>query len=249
MNGTTLRLPSGHSVDVVPGLTLTTLPGWTLDALNLGPFRSVRGYDTHLARTLGSTFDWSDEFRFGDETLLLETLILKVPERNLDRGEVAAWKESPVSPGLLRLRERESFPFDGTTARYLALDGSVLLCYFEELAPTERRYRINVAPSFDLLCDDGRYYGWMRAWPVRHLIPDTLGGLSSPSRLEDDPGLMPLVLKYHQLVSDDTLDRLNAQDPTLKAALTALRERIIPPETLSRRALRERIDALLDTFY
>ena len=82
MSGTTLRLPSDRAVDVVPGLTLTTVPGWTLDALNVGPFRSARGYDAHLARTLGSTFDWSDEFRFGDDTLLLETLILKVPERN-----------------------------------------------------------------------------------------------------------------------------------------------------------------------
>jgi hypothetical protein len=249
MNDTTLCLPSGRAVDVVPGLTLTTLPGWTLDALNVGPFRSARGYDAHLARTLGSTFDWGDEFRFGDDTLLLETLILKVPERNLDRGELAFWKESPVSPGLPRLRGRGSFLFDGTTARHLAPDGSALLCYFEELAPTERRYRINVAPSLDLLCDDGRYYGWMLARPVRHLIPDTMGGPSSPSRLEDDAGLVPLVHEYHQLVSDDTLDRLNAQDPALKAALTALRERTHPLETLSRRALRERIDALLDTFY
>ncbi|OJH36220.1 hypothetical protein [Cystobacter ferrugineus] len=249
MNGTTLRLPSHRAVDVVPGPALTTLPGWTLDALNVGPFRSARGYDAHLARTLGSTFDWGDEFRFGDDTLLLETLILKVPERNLDRGELVAWMESPVAPGLLRLRERESFLFDGTTARHLALDGSALLCYFEELAPTQRRYRINVAPSLDLLCDDGRYYGWMLAWPVRHLIPDTMGGPSSPSRLEDDARLVPLVLEYHQLVSDDTLDRLNARDPTLKAALTSLRERTSPPETLSRRALRERIDALFDTFY
>jgi hypothetical protein len=29
--------PADHSLDVVPGLTLTTLPGWTLDALNVGP--------------------------------------------------------------------------------------------------------------------------------------------------------------------------------------------------------------------
>lgn len=249
MNGTTLRLPSDRSVDVVTGLTLTTLPGWTLDALNVGPFRSAQGYDAHLARTLGSTFDWSDEFRFGADTLLLETLILNVPERNLDRGELAAWKESPVFPGLLRLRERESFLFDETTARHLARDGSALLCFFEELVPTERRSRINVAPSLDLLCDDGRYYGWMLAWPVRHLIPATMGGLSAPSRLEDDAGLVPLVVEYHQLVSDDTLDRLNAQDPELKTTLTALRERISPPKTLSRRALRERIDTLLDTFY
>lgn len=249
MSGTTLRLLSDRVVDVVPGLTLTTLPGWTLDALNVGPFRSARGYDAHLVRTLGSTFDWSDEFRFGDGTLLLETLILKVPERNLDREELAVWRESPVSPGLLRLRERESFLFDGTTARHLAPDGSALLCYFEELTPTERRYRINVAPSLDLLCADGRYYGWMLSWPIRHLIPDTMGGPSFPSRLEDDPGLVSLVLEYHQLVSGNTLDRLNAQEPVLKAALIALRERTSPPETLSRRALRERIDALLDTFY
>jgi hypothetical protein len=210
---------------------------------------SARGHDAYLARTLGSTFDWSDEFRFGDGTLLLETLILKVPERNLDREELAAWRQSPVSPGLLRLRERESFLFDGTTARHLALDGSALLCFFEELAPTERRYRIHVAPSLDLLCDDGRYYGWMLSWPMRHLIPDTMGGPSSPFRLEDDPGLVSLVLEYHQLVSDDTLERLNAQEPALKAALLVLRERTSPPDTLSRSALRERIDALLDTFY
>jgi hypothetical protein len=57
------------------------------------------------------------------------------------------------------------------------------------------------------------------------------------------------VHEYHQLVSDDTLDRLNERDPALKAALTALRERTSPPETLSRRALRERIDELLDSFY
>lgn len=249
MNGTTLRLISDRVVDVVPGQALTTLPGWTLDALNVGPFRSAQGYDDHFARTMGSTCDFGDEFRFSDDTLLLETLILNVPERNLDRGELAAWKESPVSPGLLRLRERESFLFDETTARYFARDGSALLCFFDELIPTERRYRINVAPSLDLLSDDGRYYGWMLSWPVRYLIPGTLGGSSSPARLEDDLGLVPLVHEYHQLVSDDTLDRLNERDPALKAALTALRERTCPPETLSRRALRERIDELLDSFY
>ncbi|HLL06945.1 MAG TPA: hypothetical protein VK539_40595 [Myxococcaceae bacterium] len=217
--------------------------------LNVGPFRSAQGYDAHFARTMGSTCDFGDEFRFGGETLLLETLILNVPERNLDRGELAAWKKSPVFPGLLRLRARESFLFDETTARHLALNGSALVCFFEELAPTERRYRINVAPSLDLLCDDGRYYGWMLSWPVRHLVPNMLGGPSSPSRLEDDPGLVSLVCEYQQLVSDDTLDRLNEQDPALKAALTALRERTNSPETLSRRALRERIDELLGTFY
>ena len=249
MNGTTLSLLSDRTVDVVLGHALTTLPAWTLDALNVGPLRSSPGYDAHLARTLGSTFDWSDEFRFGEETLLLETLILKVPERNLDRGDLALWRESPVFPGLLRLRERGSFLFDGTTARHLAPDGSALLCFFEELAPAERRYRINIAPSLDLLCDDGRYHGWMLSWPVRHLIPGTMEGPSLPSQLEDDPGLVSLLCEYQQLVADDTLDRLNGQDPALKTALTSLRERSSPPETLSRRALRERIDALLDTFY
>jgi hypothetical protein len=249
MNGTTLRLLSGHIVDVVPGHALTTLPGWTLDVLSVGPFRSAQGYDAHLARTMGSTCDFGDEFRFGGDTLLLETLILNVPERNLDRGDLAVWKESPVSPGLLRLRERESFLFDETTARHLAHDGSALLCFFEEIVPTERRSRLNVAPSLDLLCDDDRYYGWMLSWPVRHLIPGALGGPSSPARLEDDPALVALVCEYQQLVSDDTLDRLNEQDPALKTALTALRERTSPPETHSRRALRERIDELLDTFY
>jgi hypothetical protein len=125
----TLRLPSNCTVDVVPGPTLTTLPEWTLDVLSVGPFRCAQGYDAHFARTMGSTCDFGDEFRFGDDTLLLETLILNVPERNLDRGELAAWKESPVSPGLLRLRERESFLFDETTARYFARDGSALLAF------------------------------------------------------------------------------------------------------------------------
>lgn len=46
----TLRLPSNCTVDVVPGSTLTTLPGWTLDVLSVGPFPSAQGYDTHLAR-------------------------------------------------------------------------------------------------------------------------------------------------------------------------------------------------------
>ncbi|ADO70194.1 hypothetical protein [Stigmatella aurantiaca] len=59
---------------------------------------------------------------------------------------------------------------------------------------------------------------------------------------------MPLVYEYQQLVSDETLDRLTERDPALKAALTSLRERTSPPETLSRRALREHIDELLDAF-
>jgi len=129
---------------------------------------------TPTSRALGSTCDFGDEFRFGADTLLLETLILKVPERNLDRGELAAWQESPVSPGLLRLRERASFLFDETTARHLARDGSALLCFFEVLAPTEGRYRFHIAPSLDLVS---------------------------------------LVSEYQQLVSGDTLDRLNERDP------------------------------------
>ncbi|XXF79043.1 hypothetical protein P2318_04630 [Myxococcaceae bacterium GXIMD 01537] len=249
MTSTTIRLLSERAVDVVPGHTLTTLPGWTLGALNVGPFRSSPGYDARLARTLGSTFDWSDEFRFDSGTLLLETVILKVPERNLDRGDLAAWKESPVISGLLHLRERESFPFDETNARYLAPDGSALLCFYEELTPMGQRLRINIAPSLDLLCVDGRYYGWMLFWPSRHLIPDSRGGAHSPLVLEDDPGMVPLVREYQQLVSEDTLDRLNEQDAALLTALKALRERTGSYETLPRRALRERIDAVLDTFY
>jgi hypothetical protein len=54
----TLRLPSDRAVDVVPGPTLTTLSGWTLDALNGGPFPSSRGYDAHRARTL-----WRERMR------------------------------------------------------------------------------------------------------------------------------------------------------------------------------------------
>jgi|GEM_PF-1999681 len=249
MTSTTLRLLSDHMVDVVPGHTLSTLPGWTLDVLNVGPFRSSPGYDARLARTVGSTFDWSDEFRFDSSTLLLETVILKVPERNLNRGDLAAWKASPVIQGLLRLRERESFPFDETSARYLAPDGSALLCFYEEITPTGQHRRINIAPSLDLLCVDDRYYGWMLFWPSRHLIPDSRGGPHAPPALEDDPGVVPLVCEYQQLVSEDTLDRLNEQDAALLTALNELRGRTESCETMPRRVLRKRIDAVLETFY
>ncbi|NVJ14289.1 hypothetical protein [Myxococcus sp. AM010] len=249
MNNTTLRLFSGRAVDVVPGRTLATLPGWTIDALNVGPFPSSPGYDAHLARTLGSTFDWSDEFRFDKDTLLLETIILKVPERNLNRGDIAAWKECPATPGLLRLREHESFSFDETGARHMAPDGSALICFYEELTSEGHRLRINIAPSLDLLCIDDRHYGWMLSWPAQHLIPDSRGGICSPPYLEDEPEVVPLVWEYQQLVSDDTLDRLNEKDPSLLTALKALREKTGPSGTLPRQALRQRIDALLDTFY
>lgn len=55
---------------------LSSCPTWCIDPLGAGPARSSAGYDTLLLQTSGSSYDWSDEVRFDNDTGLLVSLMV-----------------------------------------------------------------------------------------------------------------------------------------------------------------------------
>ena len=65
---------------VIPDAMVESPPTWSLQTLNLGPARSSPDYESHLARTVGSSYDWSDELRFARGDGRLCSVVLKTPE-------------------------------------------------------------------------------------------------------------------------------------------------------------------------
>lgn len=73
---------------ILPDRQLERDPRWMLDGgtVLIGPYHSADEHDQHLAQTIGST-DWlwsgDDELRFDQETLLLQSVLLQLPDATL----------------------------------------------------------------------------------------------------------------------------------------------------------------------
>src|SRR4051794_31455672 len=83
------------------GKRLDDVPTWSIQTLNAGPARSSPAYGPHLHDTVGSSYDWSDEFRFDKRTGRMASFVLKTPEAGAVDPEIArSWLALPRQPGI-----------------------------------------------------------------------------------------------------------------------------------------------------
>jgi hypothetical protein len=242
-------MPAGEvSARVDRDRKLDASPTWSLQTLNLGPSRSSSDYDRHVARTVGSSYDWSDEFRFERANGRMCSLVLKTPEGGETDPRIAElWLSRPREPGLPVLDKCDlGFHIDPLDTRYLAHDASGLLAAAADLAPADSdSLRLSVAPDVDLLFHRGRYCGWILGDPVSHLgeTPVPLRSVGDSTRQHE------LLRAYLALVKEPNIARMSEEDPALLAELRALRARAGSTDGHAALLLANGIDQVIETFY
>jgi hypothetical protein len=230
------------------GASLDDVPTWSLQTLNAGPARSSPAYGRHLEATIGSSYDWSDEFRFDKRTGKLTSFVLKMPEAGaLEPAIARSWLALPRRTGIPVLDHRENgFHVDPLDLRHLAEDAAALVVAGAALPRADRdSLRLAVGRDTDLLFHHGRYSGWTLGSPIAHLVSEP--GEAAPGT--DDPRLREPLREYLALVVEPSIARMSDEDPDLREALRALRARVRSVDAGPARALESSIERVLDTFY
>lgn len=230
------------------GACIDDVPTWSIATLNAGPPRSSSNYAQHLQNTVGSSYDWSDEFRFDKRTGRLTSFVLKTPETGvLDSRVAISWLALPPQIGIPALADREKgFHVDPLDLRYVSHDTSSLVVADARMqAPDSSSLRISIARDTDLLFQHGRYSGWILRNPVAHLVSDPAD--TAPGT--DDVRLHSLLREYLALVIEPNITRMNDEDPALRAALEALGTRITEVDAVQARALADIVEKTLEAFY
>jgi hypothetical protein len=238
------------AVRIVPELALPGGAWWDLWTVQAGLSRSDPSYDDYLSETTGSSYDWSDEFRFDLRTGLLSSLVLKTPEDGTADAEVTeTWSGQPRRPGLPELVDRtRAFHVDPLDLRGLSGDGRHLIATDRQLgAAGSGSLRLAVHPALDLLFQDGRYRGWMVIEPLAHLVINR-DDAPVPGSAPSDPAVRRALRDYLALVVQPAIDRMSDGDPEPRRALAELRSRLEGRDGAAN-VLRHRIDDVLDTFY
>jgi hypothetical protein len=241
--------PEGTALaHVEPGTGIEGVPTWSIQTLNAGPLRSSPAYDRHLRDTVGSSYDWSDEFRFDKRSGRLTSFVLKTPELGQVDPEVAGgWLALPRQTGIPVLEDRENgFHIDPLDLRFLANDGSALVVTDASLPRADGdSLRLAIDTDVDLLFHRGRYRGWILNNPVAHLVAEP--GDRIPG--SDDPRLHDLLREYLTLVVQPNIDRMSDEDPAMREALEALASRIQAVNAVQARALESAVERVLEVFY
>lgn len=151
------------------------------------------------------------------------------------------WKQAPSPPRGTSLGLSEAL-WDASIA---AGDGpmaatSLRLRRYRNARPSRSEHSGAATPSPDLfiLIGDGQYWGWLLGNPVDHLP----GG-------PPPPGLAPLVMRYFQLVNDDTMDDLLDRSEELGDALRALEAQARGLDHASATHVADQVARILDSFY
>jgi hypothetical protein len=233
---------------LTPGRSLTQTPTWDIRTLNAGPTRSAPEYDQHVAETVGSTYDWGDELRFDRRTGLLASFILTTPEDGgIDPAIARSWLCLHRREGLPAIDDRRAgFEVDPLDLRLLSDDGHHLVASDQHLEPAGGdAVRVAIHPDVDLLFQRHRYVGWMLHHPIAHLV----AAPGEPPPSGDDPRITTVLRDYLTLVVQPQIDRMNAEDPGVRAELEALDARVAALDGSAASALRRRIRETLDNFY
>jgi hypothetical protein len=241
--------PDGEtSAHVERDASLDDVPTWSLQTLNAGPARSSLAYGRHLEATIGSSYDWSDEFRFDKRTGKLRSFVLKVPEAGaLEPAIARSWLAVPRRTGVPVLDHRENgFHVDPLDLRHLTENAAALVVASATLPSADRdSLRLAIGRDSDLLFHRGRYRGWILGSPIAHLVREP--GETTPGT--DDPRLHEPLREYLALVVEPNIARMGDEDPDLCAALRTLRSRLGAIDGTQARALEGSLERVLETFY
>jgi hypothetical protein len=235
---------------VVPGI-LAYQPKWTFRTVNAGPWRSSTMYVQHIAETVGSSFDDGDEFRFGTSDGVLRSVILIVPDRNSASDYRALeWLRAPSVTGILELCVASSFSLNPADCRTFFEDGEAIVCTLDDALRAEgERQRVSIACDLDLLFLERKYCGWILWKPVSHLVSSNIGDTDEMS--PGEVSVVDVVREYLSIVADPNIEKMEDQDEEVRRLLLDVRRRAfeLTGDSVSVKALRAKIDDLLENFY
>ncbi len=249
-----LKLTPTIQVESIPASSLPGNPRWMLDGriVLVGPYHSVDEHELHIGQTIGST-EWlwsaSDELLFNKESLILESVMLIIPEVTLPSDvSLASWQTAPQETGLLRLVTAQNFQLEPTDFRFIDPEGKALTCIKKsalEASHTERR--LQIAYHLELLFSDDELCGWSLLHPADYVVD----AWEEPSFADNDELFPTLVYEYLQLVRDPYIELMEEKDAEVLAALQILYARIQAEHSSSRRRtiLRAALADKLDRFY
>ncbi|WP_437781229.1 hypothetical protein [Sorangium sp. So ce1097] len=250
----TASSPSILRAEVLYNQTLPFISEWQFRTLTVGPRRSSPVYDKHIAGTVGSSYDFGDEMRFGKEDGLLRGLVLTMPDRNMEDadGAIDTWLSTTRTRALLRLVSPTPFALDGADVRAMDEGGRVLLSTLNGVAQHDgQRLRIAVSTDTDLLFADGRFCGWLLMNPLEHLRYGDEDRRTEPSAVSSGSETLELLRSYLTLVAEPNIERMEDQDEEVKTALAGLKHRAAQASLREPKAreIAAQLDDLLDRFY
>lgn len=249
-----LKILDSITTRILPEHHLGQSPRWMLDGRTviIGPYHSSAEHEQHLAQTVGST-DWlwssSDELRFDQKTLLLQSVLLLLPDATLPSDlSLVPWLMASQETGLLQLSTSQNFQLPSSSFRWLVPEGQILMCVHKRATEdAQYRLRLRIAANLELFFADKLLCGWALLNPA-HFIVDAW---EEPSSEGTDPSFTSLIKEYLALVTDPYIEQMEDQDPKLLGQLLGLYTRAgLDSSSPQKRAiLRAAIADKLDRFY
>ncbi len=250
-----LELTSSVKTEVVTGAQLASNPRWMLDGRTvlLGPYYSSEEHEQHLGQTVGST-DWlwsaSDELRFDQKTLLLQSILFSVPDTTLPSTfSLDAWQTVSEDVGLLRLSNAKDFELETTDFRWMDAQGQALTCVNQRATENVSQHlKLRINENMELLFADEKFCGWVLLQPARFIVD----AWEKPELENDDKELTNLVSVYLALLTEPYIEQMEDRNSLVLHALRELYERTSSEDNHSSKQqsiLRATIAEKLDRFY
>jgi hypothetical protein len=248
-----VQLTKTIAAEIYPNYVLQALPRWLFErTIIVGQYKSMDEHESHIAKTVGS-YDYyyrsSDELRFGEIELLLESISFEVPELNVSSNlDPDRWNSVLPQEGIIRLSSSLDFYLEPVDCRWINPDGNYLLGLLNGWQDNfSNPYRLRIAKDLDLLFINKDFCGWMLSDPSNYLV----GNLEFPQQVQIDRKLPSLVSEYLTLVTDDFVKRMEEEESQARNELVLLRSKIQVDKELSsqRETLLKRVEDLLEAFY
>ena len=172
-----MRLTRTIQTEIIAAPPLVGKPRWMLDGYRvlIGPYHSANEHEHSISQSIGS-FDWlwssSDELLFEKESLILQSVMLIVPDTTLPSDySLASWQTAPQETGLLRLLTTQDFQLDQTDFRFIDSEGNALTCIRKSaFEPSHTQRRLQIASHLEVLFSDKELCGWSLLHPANYVV-------------------------------------------------------------------------------
>ncbi len=248
-------LTSSVKTEVVIGSQIVSSPRWMLDGRTvlLGPYYSSEEHEQYLGQTVGST-DWlwsaSDELRFDQKTLLLQSVSFGVPEANPPSTfSLNVWQTASEEVGLIRLLSTQNFELETTDFRWMDAQGKVLICVNKHaVEDVSQHLKLRINENMELLFADEKLCGWSLLQPTRFIVD----AWEKPEIEIEDDEFTKLVSTYLSLFTEPYIEQMEDHNSQVLHALRELYEHASSKDNYSskrRSILRDATADKLDRFY
>jgi hypothetical protein len=250
-----VKLTSSTTVEIVQeGHSLPYQPRWEVRdrSILVGPYKSGEEHEHHVVSETVGSGNWYksefDEFRFDKTDLLLRSIWLQVPEKNIAENPIKSWMEKIPIVGALRLSESEYFAPEPTDLRWFDPEGNLLVCIYNyALAEFKDRIRLCIATDVELIFGDNQLCGWILSQPLHYVTQ----GWEDPHLANEDSEVKSIASKYLQLVSEDFIEQMEDEDPDVLQDLLDIKNKSRNTSNLSyqRKVFAECIESIINQFY